>query len=268
MSLGTASPALVAEATHEVAVLSTLAQLGWVTTEHIHALCFPHSARATVRVALRAFEDAYWVQRARWRAKGAPGSHIWTLLPKGKHLLAQYGSLPTRQHIFDIDRPSTALEHNEWRIGLAVRTLITRLICEARQVALLAQCSVLLPNPWHGLFVDDVMQLPPDVIFSITWQPHVVYAATWLPWASSPNMDVHACTNHYAVFFDRASWMQIQENQQTITPFVRILPMHNIDSYKDIDVSRHIQQVGQVHPWSLVEHKIVYLLQPVSKSGE
>ena len=42
----------------DIAVLSALAQLGWLTTEQVHALCFLGTMVSTVRTTLRYFREA------------------------------------------------------------------------------------------------------------------------------------------------------------------------------------------------------------------
>ncbi len=54
----------------DIAVLSALAHLGWLTTEQVHALCFPGAMVSTVRTTLRYFREAGWVYAARWRIRG------------------------------------------------------------------------------------------------------------------------------------------------------------------------------------------------------
>src|SRR3712207_6058476 len=131
----------------DVATLSTLAHLHCGTVQHLHALCFPHHARATVRVSLHYLAAAGFVAQSTWQTKRVSrmrgpetreeGGQVWTLTPKGHALLQQYvPDVPPLAWI-DLARPSTALEHEEWRVRLDVRTLLIRLVLEARSAALL-----------------------------------------------------------------------------------------------------------------------------------
>lgn len=250
----------------DLAVLRTLAQFGWLTTEHVHALCFPDTGIATVRITLRALEDAGWMCHARWRIKGSNSSHIWTVTTKGLQLLAGYGLDVANFRLCDLVRPSTGLEHVEWRIELAARTLITHLVLEARQLAVLAYFSFLLPKPWSKLFTDDVTQQLPDVVLSIIWSPSTVHTTAWLPWTadvtplhSTPPID-------YMLFFDRMSWVCALQNLQAVQPSVRIV-LRPTDSQQDVMNMPLPPGIGQVCPWERVEQSLSYVLQQTPTFG-
>ncbi len=244
----------------EVAVLQTLAYVGWLTTEQMHALCFPSSVVATVRTVLRALEDAHWIYHVRWRIKAATKSHIWAITPVGFQVATHYGTTGASYYSADLGRPSTALEHTEWHIRLAVRTLVTRLVLEGRRAALLAQFSVLFPDFRSASFLGDTAGLPPDLVLAIVWSPNKTHAVTWLPWTANANYGAHTPATHYALFFDRISWSHLLDNQRTVQPSVRVVPITG-DEQQEFGNMSPFTSVGEVYSWPLLEQNIGSLLQ-------
>ena len=246
----------------DLAVLHTLAQLRWLTTEQVHALCFPGTGIATVRITLRALESAGWVWHAGWRIKTSSGSYLWMITSKGVQLLAYYGLIGTKQVLLDLVRPSTALEHVEWRIGLATRTLITHLVLEARRTALLAQFSVTLPLPWSRLSTNTVAPLLPDLVFSIVWSPHTLHATAWLPWMSDADPTMQVPTMHYALLFERANWRDCLSHAHENSCIVRVVP---VDDKKQQDVAELslLPNTGHTYPWVVLQHSVGRLLQQI-----
>jgi len=183
----------------EVSVLSSLAHCGWLNTQQLQALCFHGFAISTVRTTLRYFEEAGWVHHVRWRVGSPDGGHIWAILPKGVRVLERY--LPvTPQLMQDLSRPSSALEQEEWRVQLAVRSFVTRFVLEARHQPLLATASVTLPTNTRRSELD-CPRIEPDVSLFIEWERQTTQSSNWLPWTSPPS----ACgrPTQYALYCDR-----------------------------------------------------------------
>jgi hypothetical protein len=188
----------------EVTVLRTLAHVGWLTTDQLHALCFPGDAMATVRTTLRSLEDAGWICHARWRIKSTSGSNVWGIGYKGPFILSRYGDgVPPR--LLNLTRPSTAIEHEEWYVRLQARLLLVRLILCARQTALLAHLDATFTDA--DPIISDVASggTPPDAVFMITWAPPIVQRFDWLPWLHRGVARPGDHTVRYAVFFDRTA---------------------------------------------------------------
>lgn len=208
----------------DVAILSTLAHLHCGTVQHLHALCFPHHATATVRMSLHYLAAAGFVAQSPWQTKRASKirglemsrerGQVWTLTPKGHDLLQQYmANVPPLAWI-DLARPSTSLEHEEWRVRLDVRTFLMRLVLEARSTALLNCVEVRLPNraAWPVVCTDAPLP-PPDALVSILWSPAIPQAAEWLPWiapATGP-----ASMVHYPIYIERS------QSQRSVTDVAR-----------------------------------------------
>jgi hypothetical protein len=250
----------------DLTILRTLVYLGWSTTEHMHALCFPCVGIATARMALRTLEDAGWIWHARWRIKTSSGSHIWTITTKGLQLLTCYGFRTTRSMQCSLGRPSTAFEHVEWRVGLAARTLITRLVLEARRTELLAHYNAVLSTPWRGSPVDDGAPLPPDVVLSIAWAPRIRHPSTWLPWITDVDHDVHTNMVQYALSFDRASWSHVQKSEHIMQSFV--IAVATFGREQRDSVSTLPPNENHKYVWPFTEQSIGQVLQqlPISHS--
>ena len=169
----------------DVAILSTLAYLHCATAQQLHALCFPYHTIATTRTTLYYLAEAHFIARTPWRLKRESDERgqVWALAAKGHDLLQRYiPHLPPLARI-DLARPSTALEHEEWRVRLQVRTLLVRLLLAARQTPLLLAIEVQLP--WNASWPTargDVPLPGPDACVAITWHPAERKAADWLPW--------------------------------------------------------------------------------------
>ena len=186
----------------DVAILSTLAHLHCATVAQIHALCFPFHTLATARLTLHYLAEANFIARSTWRLKQDARGQVWVLTAKGSDLLQRYAPRVPPLARIDLSRPSTAVEHEEWRIRFQVRTLLTRFVLEARQHALLQAVEVLLPScanwptAWGQAFTPD-----PDAWLRVVWQPSERKAAAWLPWLD-PALDLaHAI--HYPIYLER-----------------------------------------------------------------
>ena len=169
----------------DIAILSTLAHLHCATVLQLHALCFPYQTLATARITLHYLAEANFVIRTCWRLKRETRERgqVWTLTAKGHDLLRRYVHDVPALTFLDLARPSTSLEHEEWRVRLQVRTLVLRLLLEARRAPLLQCLDVLLPTTanwptsWGG-----APQVEPDALISIVWQPGTRKGGEWLPW--------------------------------------------------------------------------------------
>ncbi len=188
--------------TRDVAVLSTLAHVAWLTTDQLHALCFPETKLATVRTALRYYEEAGWLRRARWGISGCPKHHVWTITTKGNTIVARYTPIHVQPQFVDLSRPSTALEQDEHRVQMVVRTFLVRLILEARARPCLAQLSVTLKGGTPAHSGVPFAAIAPDAMLSVVWEPARRQAAIWLPWRDGAQHTDHLM--HYPLYVDRA----------------------------------------------------------------
>ncbi len=188
----------------DVAILSTLAQFHCATVPQLHALCFPHHALATARTTLFYLAEAHFIARSTWRVRGLSKERgqVWILTAKGHDLLQRYTPpLPPLARL-DLCRPSTALEHDEWRVRIWIRTLLVRFLLEARRTPFLHGLEVQLPgnSSWPTSWAQ-LSQPEPDAFISVVWQPAVRQATDWLPWlASGPLVDT---VIHYPIFVER-----------------------------------------------------------------
>src|SRR3954453_2462005 len=117
------------------AILSTLAHFQCATVHQLHPLCFPSHTLATARITLYYLAEAHFIARSNWRLKreSHERGQVWTLTAKGHALLQRYVQhTPPLTHI-DLARPSSAIEHEEWRVRIQIRTLLVRLLLEARR---------------------------------------------------------------------------------------------------------------------------------------
>ncbi len=210
----------------DVAILSTLAHLHCGTVQHLHALCFPHRALATVRTSLHYLAAAGFVAQSTWqtrrvsRERGQDISRergqIWMLTPKGHDLLQQHILDAPPLAWIDLARPSTAIEHEEWHVQLDVRTLLVRLLLEARCTALLNYVELYLPGgigwpwPWRCAACPQ-----PDALISILWHPAICQSVDWLPWVAPAENAVGA--THYPIYLERI------HSQFSVTEIVRAL---------------------------------------------
>lgn len=204
LSVSSAGDGLDAAVKREVAVLSTLAHLGSLSIQHLHALCFPNCMLATARTHLRYLEDAGYVRHARWRIKASSGyqGQMWTITTKGARMAEHYLPSAASHQILDLARPSTALEHEEWRVRIDVRSFLVKLIMEARRRPLLAHLALAQPRVWPAALNTGGYDLVPDITLSIVWQPGHANPMDWLPWQSGPS--AHAGQPvEYAIWVDR-----------------------------------------------------------------
>lgn len=196
----------------DIAVLSTLAHVHYGTIQQLHALCFPNYALATTRMSLHYLEAAGLVTHSTWRLRrgryiagpeiGCERGQVWILTARGWYLLQQYTTNVPPFMSVDLARPSTAIEHEEWRVRLDVRFLLMRLVLEARDRALLNDVEIILPGGagWpEGWQYASCPQ--PDALISVLWSPTVCQPYDWLPWIAPRT----GLTNqiHYPIYLER-----------------------------------------------------------------
>ena len=189
----------------DVAILSTLAQFHCATVPQLHALCFPYHALATARTTLFYLAEAHFIARSTWRVRGLSQERgqVWILTAKGHDLLQRYmPHLPPLARI-DLGRPSTALEHEEWRVRIWLRTLLARLLLEARHVPFLHCLEVQFPGSanWPTSW-GQLAQPEPDALISVVWHPAERQATDWLPWLACQSLPDIAI--RYPIFVERA----------------------------------------------------------------
>ena len=261
----------------DVAVLSTLAHLHYGTIQQLHALCFPKYALATTRVSLHYLAAAGFVAHSTWRSRRGsyiPGpemagerGQVWTLTAKGWHLLQQYAVTVPPLTPVDLARPSTALEHEEWRVRLDVRFLLVRLVLEARERALLNDVEIILPD---GTGWPEAWQYapcpPPDALLSVRWSPVVCQPPDWLPWIGP----VTVLTNQirYPIYLERSlsrrsitevvcAWSQAS----TTHPFIPIVILRTEDRL--VSTYQHAEALPQSPPlrmttWNALETGVLH----------
>ena len=185
----------------DLAVLNTLTHVGWLNMQLWQALCFPGLTIATVRTRLRYLEEAHWIEHIRWRVGPNNGGQIWSITWQGFQMVERYLPVLALRVAPDLTRPTTALEQEEWRVRLAIRTFVVRLILAARQRPLLSSFTLTLPQiGWPSALGGPALR--PDGELSIAWQPAVVKPDNWLPWPSMTT-DVVAAVR-YPIYIDRA----------------------------------------------------------------
>ncbi len=246
----------------DLAVLRTLAHMRWLTTEHIHTLCFPGTGISAVRMTLHAMEDAGFIWHTRWRIKMSSGSYLWTMTAKGLRQLEYYNVAVPHNALHNLVRPSTSLEHVEWRIELAVRTTLMCLVLEARRTPLLAHLCMSFPSSWSGSLAGSTAELPPDLLLSIVWTPGTTHSAAWLPWVCDTSLDTLAAAKHYALFFDRLHWGNCLRQSPATKGTVQIVPLIN-NTQQSSTSTFQFANVGQTHPWTLFEQNVGRLLQRI-----
>ena len=188
----------------DVAILSTLAHLHCATVLQLHALCFPYHTLATARITLHYLAEAHFITRSPWRLKrqSQERGQVWTLAARGHDLLQRYVSHVPPLARLDLGRPSTALEHEEWLVRLQVRTLLLRLLLEARRAPLLHCLEVQLPGTtnWPTAW-GSAPQFEPDALVSVVWYPADQQPADWLPWLGSGPLAASAI--RYPIYIER-----------------------------------------------------------------
>jgi hypothetical protein len=210
-------PVLTDALKRDVAILSTLAQLHYAVLPQLHALCFPLHTLATARLTLHALAEATLVSPSPWQINGGccARGRVWTLTVKGYDLLQRYASHVPPLARLELARPSTRLEQEEWRVRLAVRTVLVRLLLEARGQPVLHRAAVSVPSQacWPTA-CGGGSHPAPDAVVSIVWHPAVQQPADWLPWllpSPGPSEAIH-----YPIYLERA---------HTPTSLASILPL-------------------------------------------
>jgi len=127
---------------------------------------------------------------------------VWLLGAKGHDLLQRYIPHVPPQARLDLARPSTALEHEEWRVRLHLRTLLLRLVLEARRAPLLQALEIQLPRTrsWPTAW-GQAPQSEPDALVSVVWSPATSQRDDWLPWL--PSRPVPTGAIHYPIYLER-----------------------------------------------------------------
>lgn len=188
----------------DIGILRTLARFHCATASQLHALCFPFQTLATARTTLYYLAEARFIARSTWRVRGPrhEQGQVWTFAAKGHDLLQRYVPLVPPFARIDLGRPSTALEHEEWRVRILVRTLLVRLILEARRMPLLCDLDVQLPGTasWPSTW-SQLPQPEPDAVLSIVWLPAKRQPADWLPWVGADPLPASAV--RYPIFVER-----------------------------------------------------------------
>jgi len=169
----------------DVAILSTLDHLHCATVSQLHAICFPYNTLATARLSLHSLTQARFIAHTPWQVQcgSREGGQIWSLTAKGNDVLQRYVPHVPPLARLDLACPSSAIEHEEWRVRLQVRTLLVRLALEVRQTAVLQSIAVHLP--WNMSWPSAWGHLPlpdPDACITVTWQPAERKPGDWLPW--------------------------------------------------------------------------------------
>ena len=188
----------------DIAILSTLAHLHYATVQQIHALCFPYHTLATARMTLHYLAEANFVAHSSWRVRGLSRElgQVWTLTAKGNGLLQRYvPHVPPLARI-DLARPGSALEHEEWRVRIHVRTLLVRLLLEARATDVLSCVEVQLP--WNASWPTAwglVPQPEPDALIAVAWNPAERQPTDWLPWLAPTSVSTSAI--RYPIYLER-----------------------------------------------------------------
>jgi len=186
----------------DLAVLTTLAQLGCATFPQLYALCFPHCVVATARVALANLTAAGYLANSRWYLKQATRERgqVWTMTPRGSAILQRYVTLPDTLPEIDLGCPSTSVEYDVWRARIQARTLIVALILEARRSSFLTGLQVTLTHGWSA-FQREACR--PDTLLTIGWRTPTTQTSDWLPWwPTPPRMEQGV---QYPVYLDRAT---------------------------------------------------------------
>ncbi len=188
----------------DIAILSTLAQIHYATVPQLHALCFPYHTVATARLTLYYLAEAHFIARSTWRLKreNRERGQVWTLTSKGHDLLRRYlPHVPPLPKI-DLARPSTALEHEEWRVRLQLRSLLVRLLLDARRGAVLCCLEVQFPGHvgWPTAWGHTAAPVPDALIF-VVWHPAEQQPADWLPWLAPSVLPTDALC--YPIYVER-----------------------------------------------------------------
>lgn len=250
----------------DVAILSTLAHLHCATLSQLHALCFPFHAVATARLTLSNLERASFVAHTTWRLKqrSPERGQVWTLTARGADLLQHYVPHVPPLARLDLACPSSAIEHEEWRVRLQLRTLLVRLLLEARTTALLHCITIQLP--WQANWPTTWGAGPqpePDALVSIVWHPADRLPADWLPWLDTPLLDGAIC---YPIYLERAHTRTSVTDllpvwATTVPTHIPIVVLQDDDRY--ITTSRDLASLSQVAPlrlatWSALEGSITH----------
>lgn len=190
-----------AAVTYGVALLHTIGHLQFATIDHLHAICMPEETISRARLSLAALRAGGYVTATPWRLPRVcqERGSVWTLTPGGRTWLYGYGitveTLPTPE----LDVPSTPLERDEWRIRMAVRSLIVRLVVQARRVPTVADIRVQVYADWPTPYAPPRME--GDAQLDVVWTSPIVQPPDWLPWTASST--VHSGAARAFIYVDR-----------------------------------------------------------------
>lgn len=185
----------------ELTLLHTVAHVGFATTDQLHTTCFLDEASSTVRLHLAAQRSAGCLALTPWRLPRVcqERGSVWTLTPTGRTTLYTYGVSVEAPATSTLAVPSTALERDEWRVRMAVRSLIVRLIVQARRSPTLADLRVQVRTDWPTPYAPP--RLHGDAQLDLVWTPATVHPRDWLPWTTGAPL--HGAATRYLVYIDR-----------------------------------------------------------------
>jgi|GEM_PF-6906973 len=193
--------------TRDLAVLSTLASVGWMDTHQLHTVCFTGYTRSTVRAALRSMVDAGWINPIRWRIRRATDYQPWAITLRGVDLVNRYRPVGIQRVPQDLARPVTALEIAEWCVQATVRSFIVQLIVEARKKPILTSFNVELPG-WPVDSLPNVLTVA-DAMLTIQWSDSVRQADNWSPWSHVGASEASQASQTYRVHVQRPQSVQL-----------------------------------------------------------
>jgi hypothetical protein len=169
----------------DVAILSTLAQLHCATIPQLYALCSPNHTLTTVRTSLFYLAEAHCIAHSTWRVRGLTRERgqVWVLTAKGHETLRRYSPHFPPLACIDLGRPSTALEYEEWRVRIWIRTMLVRFLLHARYTSFLNRLEFQLPwNPSDLVPSKPTLPPEPDATVLVVWHPAERQPNDWLPW--------------------------------------------------------------------------------------
>ncbi len=241
----------------DIAVLTALAQLHCATVHQLHALCFPYHTVATARLTLYYLAEAHFISRSNWRLRreSQERGQVWTLTAKGHDLLQRYVPRISPLAHIDLARPSSAIEHEEWRVRIQIRTFLVRLLLEARRTAVLNCIQVQLP--WDVSWptpCGDAPQPEPDALLAVVWYPAKRQSATWLPWLEPDTEPSNAI--QYPIYLERtyartslADLLPLWAVNWPVPGSIPVAIFQNDDLY--VAASQHIATLSHVRPLRL-----------------
>ncbi len=255
----------------DVAILSTLAHLHCATFSQLHALCFPFHTLGTARLTLRYLAEANFIARSTWRLKYERDERgqVWVLSAKGIDVLQRYAPHVPPLARIDLGRPSTAVEYEEWRIRLQVRTLLIRLLLEARQTPLLHALEIRLP--WSASWPTAWGQVPlpdPDACISVTWRPAERQGVDWLPWLDPG--PAHQHTIHHPIYLERAyaqtNLLDLVPAPSQCRPNEQVVPLLVLrDEARRLPILEHVQALPEapamrLATWAALDEGLTHAL--------